>query len=116
MELKGKLHRIYPTKQVAETFRKREFVIEYAENPQYPEFIKLELIQDNCDNLDGYDEGQMVEVDINVKGRSWKGADGVEKFFNTLQAWRIRKQSGAVNTPPVAPIPSDEGDESDLPF
>ena len=44
MEVKGKLVEIFETIQVSASFKKREFVLEYAENPQYPEVIKFEMI------------------------------------------------------------------------
>ena len=47
INIEGKLIEKFETVQVTETFKKREFVIEYIENPSYPEFIKLELIHDN---------------------------------------------------------------------
>ena len=37
---------IFEEQQVTASFKKREFVVEFAENPQYPEFVKFELIQD----------------------------------------------------------------------
>ena len=52
INIEGKLIEKFETVQVTDTFKKREFVIEHAENPSYPEFIKLELIQDKCNSLD----------------------------------------------------------------
>ena len=40
MDVKGKILEIFDTQDVTNTFRKREFILEYAENPQYPEFLK----------------------------------------------------------------------------
>lgn len=94
MQLVGIIEEIFETQQITDTFRKREFVIMTAENPDYPETLKLEMIQDNCDNLDGYKMGDEVEVDVNIKGRKWNDPEGGVKYFNTLQAWRLRK-SGA---------------------
>ena len=89
MEIKAKIERIFQTQQVTASFRKREFVVEYADNPQYPEYIKLEMIQDKCDQLDSFSPGQNVTVSFNLKGRKWTDPQGVDKYFNTLQAWRI---------------------------
>lgn len=94
MTIKGTLHKIFHTQQVSEKFRKREFIMLVAENQQYPDHIKLEMIQDNCDHLDGYKCGDLIEADINIKGREWTDPQGVVKYFNTLQAWRLRKQEG----------------------
>ena len=46
MNIQGKLIEIFDTIQITETFKKREFIIQDNKNPEYPEFIKIELIQD----------------------------------------------------------------------
>ena len=45
INIEGKLIEKFETVQITETFKKREFVLEYIENPEYPEFIKIELIK-----------------------------------------------------------------------
>tara|TARA_R110000868_G_scaffold339087_3_gene599840 strand:+ start:717 stop:1115 length:399 start_codon:yes stop_codon:yes gene_type:complete len=89
MEIKGKLIEKSETANVTASFKKREFVLEYAENPQYPEFVKFELIQDKCDLLDGFNNGQEINVAFNLKGRKWTDPQGVVKYFNSLQAWKL---------------------------
>ena len=125
MEIKAKIQTIFPSQQVTASFKKREFVVEYADNPQYPEFIKFECIQDKCDQLDGFSEGQEVIVAFNLKGRKWTDPQGVDKYFNSLQAWRITADQGqgAASTPSSPPPASNDepawlnADESDdLPF
>lgn len=133
MEIKAKIERIFQTQQVTASFKKREFVVEYAENPQYPEYIKMEMIQDKCDQLDSFSAGQVVNVSFNLKGRKWTDPQGVDKFFNTLQAWRISVEEAASPAPtqsggagngatPPPPAANDEpdwlnaDDSEDLPF
>jgi hypothetical protein len=41
MEIKGKVHEVSPTTQVTESLKKRELIVEYIENPQYPEYLKF---------------------------------------------------------------------------
>ena len=69
MEITGKLLECMDTVQVSERFRKREFVLEYADNPEYPEYIKFELAQDRCELLDSFQLGQKVRVDFDLNGR-----------------------------------------------
>ncbi len=95
MEVKGKLIEVFDTQTVKETFRKREFVIEVAENPQYPEFIKFELQQDKCGLVDGLSIGQQVEVSFNLRGRAWTNQKGVKQYFNTLQAWKVKAEQSS---------------------
>ncbi|RJE74672.1 MULTISPECIES: DUF3127 domain-containing protein [Reichenbachiella] len=90
MEIKAKLLEKYDTATFgASGFKKREFVVEYAENPQYPEFVKFELIQDKCEQLDAFNIGQELNVAFNLKGRKWTNPQGQVVYFNSLQAWRI---------------------------
>ena len=39
-ETSGRLHAVSETKQVTERFRKREFVVELADNPRFPQFVQ----------------------------------------------------------------------------
>jgi hypothetical protein len=108
MQIRAKMIEIFEIQQVTNTFKKREFVVEYAENPQYPEFMKFELIQDKCDILDDFSIGQEVEVHFNLKGRKWTNPKGEIVYFNTLQAWRILEASSQ-------PDAKAQDDDSPLP-
>jgi len=126
MNIKGKILEINDTQQVSQSFKKREFILEYAENPQYPEFVKFELIQDKCSLLDAYNVNDEVDVAFNLKGRKWTDPQGVVKYFNSLQAWKIDRVSASQGAAPAAaddngmdqmeePGWISEGDD-DLPF
>jgi hypothetical protein len=116
MELSGRIKVIKETNQISDKFKKREFVLTVeGDKPEYADHIQLEFIQDKCSLLDTYSVGQMVAVSINIKGREWT-KDGVTRYFNTLQAWKISSVGGqAVSSgQPVAqesPVMDD-----DLPF
>ena len=123
-EIKAKLIEKYETATFGTSgFRKREFVVEYAENPTYPEFIKFELIQDKCEQLDQYQIGAMITIAFNLKGRKWTNPKGETVYFNTIQAWRL---SGGEQAPNPAGTPKAEDpewlnadsdkDEDSLPF
>lgn len=128
MEIKGKLLEIFDEVQISDRFKKREFVIEYAENLQYPEYIKLECIQDKCNMLDNFSIGQEVNVSINLKGRKWTDPKGEVKYFNTIQAWRIEPadstpsyDASTTQNKPSTDSETDglftaEEDNDDLPF
>lgn len=124
MNIKGKILELNDTVQVTDTFKKREFVVEYADNPQYPEFVKFELIQDKCDLIDGLTVGQEVDVHFNLRGRKWTDPKGEVKYFNSLQAWRIDPASAAAPPPPSddsgsqepAWLNADDKTDDDLPF
>ena len=83
-------------------FRKRELVVQTED--QYPQFIQLEFVQDKVEMLNTFNVGDKVSVDINIRGREWTSPDGVVKYFNTLQGWRITKMLGEINTTPATPV------------
>ena len=124
MNIPAKITEIFDTAKVTDSFKKREFVVEYSENPQYPEFVKFELIQDKCGLLDSYSIGEEVDISFNLKGRKWTDPQGTVKYFNTLQAWKLEKKSettpAADDTAPPMEEPqwlSDKDDnENELPF
>ena len=89
MEIKGTIIKISETIQISDRFRKREFVVEYSSNPVYPQVIQFEMVQDRCELLDKHQDGQLVEIHFDLRGREWKNPQGDTKYFNTLQAWKI---------------------------
>lgn len=108
MNLKGKLKEIFDTQQISDRFTKREFVVEYADNPQYPQYVKFELTQDKVDLIDQYKIGDEVDVQFNVRGRAWTSPQGTTQYFNTLQAWRLDAASAA----PAPSAPAASGTQS----
>lgn len=76
------------TQQVSEKFSKRELVL-MDDDSMYPQQIMFQFAQDKCSMLDGISEGEQVEVSFNLRGREWVNPEGVSKYFNTLDAWRI---------------------------
>jgi len=101
MDIVGKLHAKFDTQNVSDKFQKRDFVIEFADNPAYPQMVSFQLTQDRCPELDKFNVGDNLEVTFNLRGREWRTPDGEIKYFNTLEAWRIAKAENAasVSTP-----------------
>lgn len=91
LEITGKLIRKYPTNQVTDKMKKREFVLELTENVNgntYSQFAKMQLVQNKCDILDRYNEGDMVKVSFNLKGTRYE-KNGKENYFTNLDAWKV---------------------------
>ena len=103
MEIKGKIKNISETVQISERFRKREFVVEYASNPDYPQPLQFEMVQDRCELLDSFEVGQEVEIFFDLRGREWTNPQGQVKYFNTLQAWKLVSEQSSVTTSPTTP-------------
>jgi hypothetical protein len=97
-QVSGEIIEIYDVKIISDNFKKREFILKHAPNPEYPDFLKLEVVQNKTDLLDKYKVGDSVEVDLNLKGKRWeKGKES--GYFNSLQAWRIQPASVSDNEP-----------------
>ena len=116
MNIKGKLVEIFDTVQVTETFKKREFIIEDNKNPEYPEYIKVELIQDKVSLLDSLNVGDEVNVLINIKGRKWEDKEGNIRYFNSIQGWKIESENQGINQETPNEVQSQDSNDSDLPF
>lgn len=111
-ELTGKIHKIFPIERKSDKFQSRDFVIET--HGKYPQFIKFQLVQDRCDALDPFNEGEVLQVFFDLRGREWEG-----KYFTNLNAWRIQKKVGSPDNIPAAsqtmdPMPA--GEEDEFPF
>ncbi|HAR67053.1 MAG TPA: hypothetical protein DCR55_12680 [Lentisphaeria bacterium] len=126
MDINGKLLEVMAPVQISESFRKREFVVEHVpRNPQYPEFLKFELTQDRCDQIDGFQPGQNVVVHFDLRGRKWTSPSGEVKYFVSLNAWRIEDGQAAATPgapgemppPPAMPAAQEtEISDDNLPF
>ena len=79
----------------------------------------IEFTQDNCDLLNSYAIGDNATVSINLRGKMWTNPQGVDKYFNSLNGWRIEKAASVGSAEPFettsAPIASSN-EPDDLPF
>lgn len=126
MEVTGKIKMIDQTKEVGSGgFKKRDIVVTTDE--QYPQHILVQFVQDKCDLLNGFQVGEAVKIDINLRGREWSNPQGETVYFNTIQGWRIGKlqaeNASAAQMPPMptaqafAPATNlNEEEADDLPF
>jgi len=125
MEVTGRIKMIDTTKEVGTAgFKKRDVVVTTDE--QYPQHILVQFVQDKCDLLNGFQTGEAVKIDINLRGREWTNPQGETVYFNTIQGWRIGKlqAEAPVATVPAMPVSQafepatdfKEEDHDDLPF
>ncbi|RDI52225.1 DUF3127 domain-containing protein [Flavobacterium glaciei] len=126
MEVTGKIKMIDQTKEVGSGgFKKRDVVVTTDE--QYPQHILVQFVQDKCDLLNGFQVGEPVKIDINLRGREWINPQGETVYFNTIQGWRIGKlQAEAPSAAQMPPMPAaeafapatnlNEEEADDLPF
>ncbi|MFK8008806.1 MAG: DUF3127 domain-containing protein [Saprospiraceae bacterium] len=125
-EAEGKLYKKMDTQQVTDTFKKREFVVEMVDGA-YTQLVKFQMVQNNCEKLEGFNEGDDVKVTFNLRGREWTSPQGEVKYFSTLDAWKIDSQAAApvqqaapASAPTNIPSPTDAPpaaqSNDDLPF
>lgn len=91
MDIKGAVVKVFPKKQVSDKFALREFVI--STKGKYPQEILLQVTQERCELLDNFAEGEEVQAFINLKGRSWTNPEGVVRYFNSIEAWKVSNES-----------------------
>ncbi len=121
-ELVGNLIVKEDEQAISASFKKREFVIEVLNerNSDWNDFIKFQLTQDRCSQLDSFSMGEAVKVSFNIRGRKWE-KDGKVNYFSNLEAWRLEKVQAATDpgTPPPPFVESEvpkAGENEDLPF
>lgn len=107
-EIEGKLVKTYDMEvKGTSSFRTREFVIETMET--YPQFVKFQSVQDKCDLLNQFQEGEIIKVSFDLRGRQWQ-----DKYFTNLNAWRIEKSSNS-SAPSAAPSVNASGSFDNTP-
>ncbi|XOD68994.1 MAG: DUF3127 domain-containing protein [Flavobacteriales bacterium AspAUS03] len=111
MEVSGTVKKIFDTQTFGSGFRKRELIL--TTNEQYPQHLSIECVQEKTDFLNDLKPGDEIRVSINLRGREWTNPEGVTKYFNSIQGWRIEKiQSQTLGSESV---PSASSPMSDAP-
>lgn len=101
MDITGRVKLITDTQEFGSNgFKKREIVI--TTEDQYPQHIIVEFVQDKTALLDAFQVGQDVKIAFNLRGREWINPEGVAKYFNSLNGWRIEVAQSST-PPPMAP-------------
>ena len=129
MELIGTIKKISDLQTFASGFQKKEMILWTEE--QYPQPISIEFFAEKTAILDQYKVGDKVKVHINIRGREWTNPQGEVKYFNSITAWRMEKESSNDFNEPTQATPfsaenqissvnenvfGGEEEEDDLPF
>ena len=64
MEINGTLEAKFDTKEFKSGFKKKEFVVNTG--GEYPQSIKMEVVKDNIDKLEGIPVGTEVTCKIDI--------------------------------------------------
>ncbi|WOX79223.1 DUF3127 domain-containing protein [Candidatus Shikimatogenerans bostrichidophilus] len=87
MYLIGKINKIFDIQIFKNNFKKRSIILETEE--LYPQKILIEFIQDKIDLLKFININDKVKIYINIRGKEWKNKDGITKYINSIQCWKI---------------------------
>lgn len=90
MKLVGNLKVKKDTQVVSESFSKREFVLTVVDGA-FSNDILIQLTKDKVTLINDINIGDMLEVEVNINGKCWVNPQGEEKYFNSLNAWKITK-------------------------
>ena len=92
--ISGAVYHIGQIEVVSEKFKKRDLVIQ-TNDGKFSQLISVQMTQDKVDLLNNLNIGDMVECNINLRGREWTDRNGVKKFFNTIEAWSIQLKNAS---------------------
>lgn len=125
-EAEGKLYEIFDEQQIKETFKKREFVLEYNDG-KYPQYIRFQLTQDRCELIENFNTGDQVKVAFALQGKPFTNKEGKTIYFTNLNAIKLNpagnsggneeamNQEGDPGFDPNQDVPQDEEDD-EMPF
>ena len=99
IDIKGKLVKLFDTKQVSERFSKREFVVETGDNPKYPQHVLFQITGEKISQLDKAKPGDEVALSFEVRGREWTSPQNEVKYFNSLDVWKVSVTKSADDVP-----------------
>ena len=94
MKLRGFLLAVKPQRSINENFRVQEFYLDcsnyhHQTGEKYPNYVRLQIPNEKA-SLDGFKPGQLLEVDMEVRGRFFNRRDnGAPGFIQELNAYKI---------------------------
>ncbi|MCL3780638.1 DUF3127 domain-containing protein [Prolixibacteraceae bacterium JC049] len=120
LQISGQIIQILPVQsgvsKAGKEWQKQEFVIETEE--QFPKSVCFTLFNDKINILQGYNQGDQVDVGFNLESREFNG-----RWYHNINAWkidRVQNEAAAGMMPPeFAPEdvpPPAEDSVNDLPF
>jgi len=92
-EIKGNIEYVGETTRFSDKFVARDLVLEVRDEhngTEYVNYIKLQLVNDRCDLVNGLELGDEVRVGFYFRGRKVH-QEGEVKYYTNLNAWKIEK-------------------------
>ena len=114
IQLRGAIKTINPkTTRGANNFEVSSIHLEFADNPEYPQIVKIEFGGKNASLPESYTEGDTVIVDFNLRGRETTNKKGELVCYTNLDGYRMTLvEKGSAPVQQSATVDDDD----DLPF
>jgi hypothetical protein len=90
MKITGSLKVKKDTQVVSEAFSKREFVLTVVDGA-FSNDILIQLVKDKVTLINDINIGDLLEVEVNLKGKEWTSPSGEVKYFNSIECWKVTK-------------------------
>ena len=90
MKITGTLKVKKDTQIVSEAFSKREFVLTVVDGA-FSNDILIQLTKDKVTLINDINIGDLLEVEVNLKGKEWTSPSGEVKYFNSIECWKVNK-------------------------
>ena len=104
MTVKGLVIDILDVEVISDNFSKRTLVVETQET--YPQQLPIEFVNGAIEKIKDLCVGSMVEVDINLRGKSYvQKATGQTRYISSINGWRVKDITGS-NSAPAAQAPA----------
>jgi len=96
-QIKGSLDDINSIINVSDIFCKRDFIVITQICPERFEYLKFELHQKRCKDLDLFAKGDKVIVWFQLQGNKWI-KNNENKYYNSFRVWKIEKDESLQST------------------
>ena len=98
MTITGIVKQVGKTQVLSDKFSKRELIVKTERESKYPQYLVIQFTQSKVTLLDNFNVGEVVEININLKGREYQSGNEI-KYFNTIEGWAIKKYGEVVQQP-----------------
>ena len=120
----GTVLRVLKEQKISDSFTKRIIVVEADQDTDYPQQVAVEFVNDKCQLLNKFSNGDFVTIDCNIRGKDFPKDDDLLNFTK-LNGWRIKGTATGGSEPATADVsdmpgstdmPQGEAEADDLPF
>jgi len=99
-KVQGTIKKVGALMQITEKFNKVEMIL--VTDDTYPQTLCIEWPNESVSKAQQFTEGDVVEIDINIRGREWTNPkDGAVRYFTSLTGWKISSISGGGPSPKI---------------